>query len=188
MLAFSRCLGSLISHRAVRKMHKFPLFALLLGWLLAPTVAQAATATSNLTVQITVTDSCTISAGGSVVNFGLRSIISANLDATTVIAVQCTSSSPWSVGLDNGQNVSGSQRRMTNGSSFVNYNLYTDSGRTNPWLTTSSAGSCTGGAGTCVLGTGNGGFQFITIYGRVPGPQTPVAGFYSDTVIATVTY
>ena len=161
---------------------------LALGWLCAAAIAQAGTATSTFTVQLTVTASCDIAAGGSVVNFGTRSIISASINASTVISVQCTSTTPWSVGLDFGQNASGSQRRMANGANFLNYNLYTDSGRTLPFLTTSAAGSCTGGTGTCVLGTGNGSLQFISIYGQIPGPQAPVTGLYTDTVTATVTY
>lgn len=149
--------------------------------------AHGATATANLTVQLSVTPACTIAAGGSVVNFGTRSFIPTNLNASTAIAVQCTNTTPWSVGLDDGQNANGSQRRMANGANYLNYNLYTDTARTMPFLTSGSAASCTGGTGTCVLGTGNGSYQFITIYGQTP-PQIATPGFYTDTVTATVTY
>lgn len=164
-------------------------FALSLYGLCAADVASGGTSTANLTVSATITASCDIAAGGSVVNFGTQSNITSNRDASTVISVQCTSGTPWSVGLNNGSNASGAQRRMTDGAShFINYDLYTDNPRTLPWTTTTAAGSCTSGAGSCVLGTGTGGFQFITIYGRVPFPQTPVVGLYTDTVVATVTY
>jgi spore coat protein U-like protein len=162
---------------------------LVLGWWFPLAKAPAATATGTFTLSVTLTASCTISAGGSVVNFGTRGVISTNVDAVTVIAVQCTNTTPWSVGMDNGLNASGSQRRMTDGSSnFINYNLYTNSGRTNLWTTTTSASSCTGGANTCVLGTGTGNLQFITVYGRIPAPQGPTPGAYIDTVTTTVTY
>lgn len=146
-----------------------------------------ATSSANLTAQLSVAPSCTILAGGSVINFGTRSFISTNLNASTAIAVQCTNTTPWSVGLDNGQNSNGAQRRMASGSYYLNYSLFTDNARTLPFLTSSSAVSCTGGAGTCILGTGTGAYQFITIYGQTP-PQTAAPGFYSDTITATVTY
>ncbi|MCR6502850.1 spore coat protein U domain-containing protein [Shinella sp. CPCC 101442] len=37
-------------------------------------------------------------------------------------------------------------------------------------------------------GTGSGSQQDITIYGRVPAQNTPLAGTYTDTVVVTVTY
>ncbi len=39
-----------------------------------------------------------------------------------------------------------------------------------------------------VAGTGDGTQTNYTVYGRVPAQTTPSAGFYSDTVVATVTY
>jgi len=73
-------------------------------------------------------------------------------------------------------------------SSYLNYNLYTDSGYSNPRTTTTSTTSCTGGANTCVLGTGTGSNQNITVYGQVPTQTAPGGGTYSDTVVVTVTF
>ena len=62
-------------------------------------------------------------------------------------------------------------------------------GRSNAWTTTTAAGSCSGGASTCALGTGSGSAQNITIYGRVPSIGTaPPTGIYTDTVTMTITY
>ena len=152
--------------------------------------AQAGTATANLAVQITITASCTINAA--TLDFGSNpgtNLIAANVDASSTVSVTCTNSAPYSIGMDNGANVSGSQRRMKNGASnFINYNLYTDAGRTNAWTTAASSTTCTA-ANSCALGTGNGAAQSVNIYGRVPTVATaPTAGAYTDTVVMTITY
>jgi spore coat protein U-like protein len=137
----------------------------------------------------TINDNCNISA--STMNFGSSaSIISANIDSTATITAQCTNTTPYSIGLDNGTNASGSQNRMRLGatSNYINYDLYTDSARAHAWATTSSTTSCTGGASTCVLGTGTGSNQNTTIYGRVPSQTAPASGIFIDTVVMTVTY
>jgi spore coat protein U-like protein len=114
----------------------------------------------------------------------LTSAITANAS----IAVQCTNTTPYSIGLDNGANASSGQRRMQSSGNFINYNLYTDSGFSLPWTTTSSASSCTAGSGSCVLGTGTGANQNVTVYGQVPVQPSPAPGGYNDTVVVTVTY
>ena len=69
---------------------------------------------------------------------------------------------------------------MTNGSSTINYSLYTTSARTTVWGNT--VGTDT------VAGTGNGASQAYTVYGRVPAQSTPSPGTYSDTVVLTISY
>jgi spore coat protein U-like protein len=151
--------------------------------------AQATTATSNLTVQITITASCTINAA--TLDFGSNpgtTLVAANIDASSTVSVTCTSGSPYSIGMDNGANASGTQRRMKTGANFLNYNLYVDAGRTNAWTTAASNSTCTT-ANSCALGTGNGSAQSVNIYGRVPSIGTaPPTGAYSDTVLMTITY
>jgi spore coat protein U-like protein len=151
--------------------------------------AQAGTSTANLTVQITITASCTINAA--TLDFGSNpgtTLVATNIDASTTVSVTCTSGSPYSIGMDNGANVSGTQRRMKTGANFLNYNLYVDAGRTNAWTTAASNSTCTT-ANSCALGTGNGSAQSVSIYGRVPSIGTaPPTGAYSDTVVMTITY
>jgi len=122
-------------------------------------------------------------------NFGSTSL-SSNIDSTATITVQATNTTPYSISLDNGVNASGSQRRVRLGatSNYLNYNLYTDSARTSLWSTTSSTTSCTGGAGTCITGTGTGSNQTVTIYGRVPTQSAPATGVFVDNVVITVTF
>ena len=156
----------------------------------APTMAQTGTATQNLTVQITITASCTIAAA--TLDFGSTAgttLVSANVDAATTVSVTCTNGSPYSIGMDNGANFSGT-RRMKQGATtnYLGYGLYVDSGRTNAWTTAASSSTCTT-TNSCFLGTGNGSAQSVNIYGRVPSTGTaPPTGTYTDTVTMTITY
>lgn len=142
----------------------------------------------NFTVSVTVLAGCNVSA--TVMNFGsTSSFITANINTTATITAQCTSTTPYSIGLDNGQNASGSQRRMSvGGGNYVSYGLYTDIGYSNAWTSTTSTTGCTSGANTCVLGTGTGSNQSITVYGQVPPQTAPLIGTYGDTVVVTLTF
>ncbi|HEX3116196.1 MAG TPA: spore coat U domain-containing protein [Bradyrhizobium sp.] len=151
------------------------------------TIVQAATATANMAVQLTVTASCTINAA--TLDFGNATLLATLIDATTTLSVTCTNTTPYSIGLDNGANFS-STRRMRQGATanYIGYAIYTDSARTNAWTTASSSTACTS-ANSCFLGTGNGSAQSISVYGRVPALGTaPTPGSYTDTVTMTVTY
>jgi spore coat protein U-like protein len=153
------------------------------------TAAQAGTSTANLTVQVTITASCTINAA--TLDFGSNpgtTLVASAINGSTTVSVTCTSGSPYSIGMDNGANVSGSQRRMKSGANFLNYNLYTDAARLNAWTTASNSTTCTT-ANSCALGTGNGSAQSVNIYGAVPVVGTaPPTGVYTDTVVMTITY
>jgi spore coat protein U-like protein len=180
-----------------------PLFRSLASWrdfaimlcigcasLLGGTAANAGSASANLTVQITITASCTINVA--TLNFG-ASVAGTALQAgatngSTTVSTTCTNSSPYAIGLDNGANASSGQRRMKSGTNYINYNLYTDSGYANAWTTAASSTTCTT-ANSCALGTGTGSAQTTTIYGQIPTVAVaPVPGAYSDTVSMTITY
>ena len=160
----------------------------LLGLLLIP-AADAATSTATLTVQITITAACNINA--STLDFGSNAgtaLLAGSLTASTTVSVTCTNGSPYSIGMNNGANASGTQRRMINGANFISYDLYTDAGHVNAWTTASNSATCTS-ANSCALGTGNGSAQSTNIYGVVPSVAVaPAAGSYSDSVTMTVTY
>jgi len=70
---------------------------------------------------------------------------------------------------------------MTDGSNTLEYNLYTDAGRTTVW------GDGTASSVTAA-GTGSGAQQSLTVYGRIPASQSVPAGSYSDTVTATINF
>ncbi|HEX3116195.1 MAG TPA: spore coat U domain-containing protein [Bradyrhizobium sp.] len=150
-----------------------------------PTGTQTTSTSTSATA--TVVGNCNVSA--TTMDFGTTSLLTSNLDATATISAQCNVSMPYSIGMDNGSNASGSQRRMKQGAAnFINYNLYTDSGRSSAWTSTTSTTSCTGGAGTCITGTGTGSTQTITVYGRVPPQTSQAPGTYTDTVLITFTF
>ena len=148
------------------------------------------TTSTSTSASATVVTNCNISPTN--LNFGTVGLLTANVDATTTVAVQCTKATPYTVGLNNGLNFLSGTRRMKNvgtGTTFVNYGLYTDAARTNAWTTTTSATTCTAGAYTCAIGTGAGSNQNITVYGRIPAQcPTPAPAFFTDTIVATVTY
>ena len=163
-------------------------FAALLLWtfpaLLLPVdrdPAAAATTTSNMAVRITVVSSCVIRSAATL-NFGAQGVIVSNVDSTSTLQVQCTSGTPYNIGLNagSGSGATVAVRKMTNGTSTINYSLYTTNARTTVWGNT--VGTDT------VSGTGSGASQAYTIYGRVPAPTTPAPARETDTVTVTGTY
>jgi spore coat protein U-like protein len=153
-------------------------------------MTQASTATSNMTVQIEITASCTI-ASAPTLDFGnnaATSLLTSQVSQSTTVSVTCSNGSPYSIGFDNGLNSSGSQRRVVYSGAYLNYNLYTDSAHTHLWTTGASNSTCST-ANSCYLGTGTGAAQTISIYGVVPTVATaPAPGTYTDTTVMTITY
>ncbi len=154
------------------------LAAVVLGLGLAS--AHAATDTSNMPVQIIITNACNVSAvAPTTMDFGTRGLLNANFDATSTITVTCTTGAGYTVALNGGGGGNVNARRMINGANNVGYQLYKESARTTIW---GDAGAAT------VAGTGNGTAQTLTVYGRVASQTTPPAGTYADSVTVTVTY
>jgi len=162
--------------------------AVFLVCLLHQGFAQAGTATANLTVTMTVTASCTINTATlTFPSTAGTALTSAAVTANTTVSVTCTSSSPYAIGMGQGNNYA-SGNRMASGGSYLPYGLYVDSGYTYPWTTAASNSSCTT-ANDCYLGTGTGSAQSVPIYGQVPTTATaPVPGTYTDTVLMTITF
>jgi|CXWL01.1.fsa_nt_gi spore coat protein U-like protein len=161
------------------------LLALCFSPILGSDVASAASSTTSFQVTATVLATCSVSASD--LAFGTVNPLGGNLDQTTTLSVACTTSTAYTVGLSAGSTSGATiaQRRMASGSNFINYNLYTDVGRSSIWG--NSAVSPTWVSGT---GAGLGAPQTLTVYGRVPSGQTDLAvGSYSEPAIAvTVTY
>ncbi len=159
---------------------KIVLGAGLLGAMIS--TAQAATVTANLGVQITLTAACTVTGG--TLNFGTQGVLASNIDNTASLTVTCTNTTPYNVGLDKGTyGTAVNARKMQGGATnteFVNYALYTDTGRTLNWGNTVGTNT--------VAGIGNGAAQTHFVYGRVPAQSSGSPGTYNDTVTITVTY
>ena len=141
----------------------------------------AATTTTTFSVQITITASCSI-LSASTLNFGSNGVLTANVDQTSTLNVQCTNTTPYNIGLDAGTATGATvtTRKMTNGAATVSYSLFSNAGRTTNWGNT--VGTDT------VASTGTGASQSFSVFGRVPAQTTPAPNTYTDTITVTVTF
>jgi spore coat protein U-like protein len=149
----------------------------LFGCLANLPAAYAATATT--TFQVTANVVATCSASATDMAFGAYS--GALIDQTSAVSVTCTSTTGYTIGLDDGLNYANSTHRsMKNaGTDYLEYELYSDVAGGTRW------GNVTG---TWVSDTGTGSAQSHTVYGRLPAGQDLFIGTYSDTITVTVTY
>ena len=145
-----------------------------LSVMICPT-AMSQTATDSMQISITISSNCTIAAND--LSFGTYGSLASDIDVDTGITVNCTSGTNYSVSLDQG--VYGA-RLMFDGSSYVDYELFTSPQRDSPWGTNVGVDT--------VGGTGDGNDQGLTVYGRVPSQGTPPVSTYYDVVTATVAF
>lgn len=143
---------------------------------------------ANLSVSASIQASCTIST--SPLNFGNtydpvgihNGTTGVDLQGTGTVTITCTEGAGVTVALDLGLNEgAGTQRMMINGASdTLNYDLYSDAGRTIPWNDTTGT----------VAETGTGAADVLTVYGSVPRGQTnaQAGSTYTDTVVASVAF
>ena len=150
----------------------------LLGNLAFTVPAGAATATSTLAVIATVDATCLITAAP--LAFGVYA--GAQAQATSVLTVTCSDTTPYNVGLDAGltSGATVTTRAMSTARGSLPYSLFSDAARTVNWGNT--VGTDT------VTETGNGGPQALTVYGQIAAGFFVVPGAYTDTITATVTY
>lgn len=150
------------------------------GLLMAAPLCIAAQVNAAFGVSATVVRGCAIATSD--MNFGTYPAIPVppTLLATSTVTVTCELADTFSIGLSDGVNASGAQRRMARvlgPVSYLNYNLFQDAGLTQPWRDTGP---------TRFDGIGSGGPQVFTVYGQLPGAQVVPLGAYADTVTVTV--
>lgn len=131
---------------------------------------------ASFTVSASITANCLLETAD--LDFGTHGIIGSNIDADTDIGITCTPGTGYDITIDGGGSNDPDHREMRSGSDTVNYGLYSDAARHDPWGTSQ--------AGT-VSGSGSGAQQRLGVYGRIP-PQAAVAGHYTDTVVVTISY
>lgn len=163
----------------------------LLMTVLAPwSAAYGATATTSMVNIVTVAGICQISSTGFSTTYDPTGTnLAANQDTTASVSTTCTSGAAATITLgqglhpDTGSTDALPLRRLSNGAGtpgFLSYSLSSDSNRVVPWGNVGAAGIAVVGTGVTVP---------VTVYARVPAAQTSaVAGTYTDTVIATITY
>jgi len=159
--------------------------------------AHAATATATLNVSASITSSCTISAPTAVAFGNYDPVSGSDMTATGAVSVACAKSSLatlW-IGLGDGANVSGSQRRMiggTGGADTLNYNLM------QPVSGAVGAVCPAYGAGTAWTNLQAGGLTItappgkaarsFSVCGQMAAGQDASVGSYADTVTATINF
>lgn len=130
------------------------------------------------TVSATVMPSCTIATTS--VAFPNTGLLDANVDAQGSVRVTCSNGAAWTAAFEVPSGETAAARRMYKGTTdSVTYSLYKNN---DPAQVLGMA------SGQTISGTGNGGTQTTTVYGRVPPQSTPPAGTYTDTVVVTLTY
>lgn len=148
------------------------------------------TATGSLEVLLRVTEACEVNGsasggtGRATLDFGETQLLTSNVDGeigtggSGGIEVRCNPGVDYTVDFGPGENATEvSARAMAGptGSTNVPYQLYSDAARSVVL--------------TQVSDTGNGAFQSIPIYGRVPAiSPAPAAGSYRDIVTVTVSF
>jgi len=155
---------------------KYLAFALL-GLAFMPRPADSATATGTMNVSATVVAACTVSA--TPLAFG--NYVGDALDGTSTITVNCGNGVAYGVELSagSGSPTSTTRAMASSGGDPLDYEIYTDAGRSTVWAV---------GASGSQPGTGTGADQSLTAYGRIPSGQSAPAGSYTDALTITVTY
>ena len=152
-------------------------------------MATTTTVTSTFAVNLTIAATCVINSttASEFRHAGVLGGISGTdpIDGTATVAVQCTDTTPFSIGLDGGTNGGDTTtRKLLNtaavSTATVNYKLYSNPGRTTNWGNTVNTDT--------VDITGDGASHTYTVYGRIPAQTTPAPGTYADLVTVTVTY
>lgn len=130
-------------------------------------------------VDATIPSGCSATATN--LSFGSVSDFSNAVDASSMIYVLCTNSTPYHVRLNAGASgLNASQRSMTFGANSIPYDLYRDAARTLKW-------GASDGVDT-VGGIGTAGSVGHTVYGRIPAQPRKPPGAYTDTVIVTISF
>jgi spore coat protein U-like protein len=122
---------------------------------------------------------CTVTSSGP--QFGTYDLSAPTpLDAAGSLDFRCNEPSAVSVSISTGGSGSYSPRAMRSGAATLQYNLYTNAGRTQVW------GDGTGGTSARFVGASRG--QSLPIFGRIPPLQDVASGAYADTLVATFNF
>lgn len=159
-------------------------FSILSAMCFASLPAQAGTASTTLTVSVSVSDGCIVSSYP--ISFPAYNALTTNLttpddNSAGYVQLQCSTGIAPTIGLDLGNNVSGSVAHMALGTNYLSYAIYQDASRITIWGNTSSNWKV-------VSAFPNSNAQYFPIYARIPAGQGVPSGTYADTITATVNF
>lgn len=144
-------------------------------------VAGSTVSIPQFTVTGEVTSSCELSVTD--MNFGtIPAQLTSAEDAEAFATVRCSDGTSYSISVDLGNGIGVSHpaaRKLTNGASTLNYGLYQNAARTQPWGN---------GVGDRVSSSGTGSDQTFSIFGRIHAGQSATFGTYTDSVLVTVEF
>lgn len=137
-------------------------------------VAMAATATNNLTASATAISSCRIDSVSNVA-FGNYDPTDStdNTAGSGSIVSRCTKNTTYRIYITG-------TRTMTDGTDLLEFDLYSDAGRTSVFPSTF--------AGATPATAANNSPTTTNVYGKIPAQDNVQAGSYSATLSATVEY
>jgi spore coat protein U-like protein len=161
-----------------RTMSNVPIGLAAIAGLLLSTIPAAAVDKvqgQKLLVQALVGDACTVTSA----SLDFPPYSGGFVEGTGAIQVDCVAATNLGIKLNGGMNGGNGegQRIMKNGSSTLIYQLFTDSNRSQPWLTNATTVQTTITDGT------------VPVYGRIAGGQAVGAsGLYKDEVTITLVF
>ena len=156
---------------------------IVLVFVMAREHAEAATRTTPMNIAAVVGARCSIAVSPLNFSTDYRAGQAAPVDSAATVVVNCDAGRKVAIKMGQGlypapgSTDNNPLRRMSNGTSYLNYNLFEDAARTQVWDNRSNAVKTTRVFPYSVI-----------VYGRIFGSQDVEPGAYSDTVVATVHY
>ncbi len=122
---------------------------------------------------------CNVTSSG--MSFGSYDVFAINhTDSVGTLTVNCSVETPYTLKLDPNSSGNFSERKMSNSTDFLTYNLYSDVARTLVWGDgTNSSVTISGQTGTT---------EQHPFYGRIPAKQNVSVGDYSDIITVTIVF
>jgi spore coat protein U-like protein len=141
----------------------------------------------SLTVSLTVSNDCQITTPN--ISFASAPVVAGFATVNQSVSLSCTKGSSYTVGLDDGQNVSGGRRRMkSSANNYLAYDIFKSAGVVR-W---GSLGAARRASSDADVNPGNGtgtGSQVFNYNAKVYTDQaTPPAASYTDSVILDVQF
>lgn len=140
---------------------------------------------SMVTLALEVTPDCAINAPD--LDFGSAPLVGSFSPTTRTITIRCTKGESYSVGLSDGGNAQGVQRRMQAGGNYLTYELYKGAGGNQRWGSQGAERRPSSGAEVNPGAADGMNEQGFVVRGEVdPNQPTPPAGTYTDMVVVDV--